>query len=225
MVYLDNGGHLRQAPGSRGLRQWYDKRALVKIENGVKQYKVGGVARFYKENNKYRLEYDSANEQWVNDPKSVKSGIFAQLKEKSEISQEFDENSNFKFSFERDLEDHLVQNLGSLEEGLNLHSNNGKTGKQFNTPVGRIDILAQDKKGDLVVIELKMGLVGSDVLAQIMPYIGWIEENLSSGKSVRAIIVGSDFDKKLKYAVYGLPITLKKYEVRFEFEDIGRIAP
>jgi Holliday junction resolvase-like predicted endonuclease len=54
-------------------------------------------------------------------------------------------------SLERDVEDHLIRNLDAIESGLKF------VNRQFNTDVGRIDILAEDKSGRRVVIEVKIG--------------------------------------------------------------------
>jgi hypothetical protein len=58
-------------------------------------------------------------------------------------------------SLEKDLQKFLVANLGQLQPGLSLYAENGKSGQQFDTAiVGRLDILAVDRAGDLVVMAL-----------------------------------------------------------------------
>ena len=124
-------------------------------------------------------------------------------------------------SLERDLEEYIIRDLNQIEPGLVLYSNEGITGRQYNTEVGRIDILALDKKGDLVVIELKAGTANHSVIGQILGYISWIRQNISQGKNVRGIIIADDFDKRVKYASSELSnITLKKYEVSFKIKDV-----
>ena len=70
------------------------------------------------------------------------------------------EGNDSEFAFERDLQNFLVKNLHLIEDGLKLlHEEDGITGVEY--PVGgrRIDILAVDKDGALVVIELKVSKV------------------------------------------------------------------
>jgi hypothetical protein len=61
-----------------------------------------------------------------------------------------------EFAFERDLRNYLSKNLGLIEPGLRLYEEEEITGIEF--PVGGrfIDILAVDKEGGYVVIELKV---------------------------------------------------------------------
>ena len=124
-------------------------------------------------------------------------------------------------SLERDLEEYIIRNLNQIESGLELYSNEGITGRQFNTEVGRIDILALDRNSNFVVIELKAGVANYSVVGQILGYIGWVRQNLAKGKEVRGIIIADDFDKKLRYASPEIAnISLKRYEVNFAFKDI-----
>jgi hypothetical protein len=125
-------------------------------------------------------------------------------------------------SLERDLEKFLVANLGQLEPGLSLYAENGKSGQQFDTGiVGRLDILALDKAGDLVVIELKAGEADDQVCGQVLKYMGWVTENLAGKKNVRGIVVASDFSDNIKYAVKLVPgLALIRYEVRFLFRGV-----
>ena len=132
-----------------------------------------------------------------------------------------DEFIEATISLERDLEQYIIRDLNQIKEGLKLYSNKGISGRQFNTEVGRIDILAYDKNDDLVVIELKAGTANYAVIGQILGYISWVRKNLSQGKGVRGIIIADDFDKRVKYASSELAnIALKKYEVSFKIKNI-----
>lgn len=124
-------------------------------------------------------------------------------------------------SLERDLEEYIVKNLGQIEDGLKLYSKQNITGRQFNTEVGRIDILALDKNSNFVVIELKASTANYSTIGQILGYISCVRQNVSEGKEVRGIIIADDFDRKLKYATTEIPnVLLKKYEVNFTFRDV-----
>jgi RecB family endonuclease NucS len=142
-----------------------------------------------------------------------------------EASQEVIEGEeapmSVSISLERDLEEYLVRNLGQLEAGLKLYSKGSTTGRQFNTDTGKVDILASDRTGDFVVIELKAGIANSAALGQVLAYMSWVRQHIAQGKEVRGIIIADDFDTKLKHAVHETPsVCLKKYEVSFTFADI-----
>ena len=124
-------------------------------------------------------------------------------------------------SLERDLENFLLAKLDSLEKGLKTFK--GETGRQFQVKSGRIDILAQDRDKNFVVIELKAETASESVLTQILAYMADVTEELSKGKTVRGIIVAYGFAEKLVAAATLLPtIKLMKYKVNFEFEEIMR---
>jgi hypothetical protein len=59
--------------------------------------------------------------------------------------------------------------------------------------VGRIDILAENDKGDLVVIELKVVTPTRDVVAQILSYMGALAKQYPF-KQIEGLIVAPDFD-------------------------------
>ena len=130
--------------------------------------------------------------------------------------------TGMSLSLERDMERSLIANLEQLEPGLKLYKSKGIAGHQVDTGVvGRLDILAIDNQGNYVVIELKAGEADDKVCGQILRYMGWVKRELANGKSVRGIIVASDFHKRVKYAVEAMPnVTLKRYEVHFVFIDV-----
>lgn len=106
---------------------------------------------------------------------------------------------------ESEIESAITANPEILEEGLEL------IGNQYSTSVGYIDILCRDRKGDLVVIELKRGRGSYNVVGQIQKYMAWIIENIANDKQVRGIIVVKEYDRDLEYALKGskFPITIK----------------
>jgi len=130
-------------------------------------------------------------------------------------------------TLERDLENFLAQNVAIIERGLKLFRSNGTTGRQFNTEVvGIIDLLATDEAGNFVVIELKAGEAHDKACAQLLRYIGWVEISMAGGKSVRGILVASDFTQNCRYAAKAAGrIQLRKYEVEFKFTSIPLPAP
>lgn len=141
------------------------------------------------------------------------------------IQDEEDERiAEINMQMENDLENFLVDNLHLIDSDLKLYQNEqGKLGRQFQTEVGKIDLLCK-KKNDFIVVELKKGRSSDEVVGQISRYIGWVKEKLANGNNVKGIIIVHDFDPKLKYAVLANPnIDLKYYQIKIDFvteEDI-----
>jgi len=85
-----------------------------------------------------------------------------------------------------------------------------------NTPVGRIDLLCKDRRGNLVVVELKsFGAKTSEIVDQITRYMGWIRTHVALPRQVvRGIIVVGHVDKNLGYAIVPIPnLEIRTFEV------------
>lgn len=129
------------------------------------------------------------------------------------------------FGMESHLEDFIVKNWSNLILGkkYKIVSEDDKlTGQQYNTPIGRIDILAKSKDdSEWLVIELKKGRNGDQVVGQILRYIGWIRANeAGSTQKVSGLIITQEFDDKLHYAVSATNnIKMMTYKVKFTLEE------
>ena len=115
-------------------------------------------------------------------------------------------------SLERDIEEHLIHNLDSIESGLKYVS------RQVTTEVGRIDILAEDKNGTRVIIEVKVGEAKDSALGQVARYLGWFAK--TDGKPPRGMLVAAEFPQGVRYAASAIPnLTLHAYKISFAFEQ------
>ena len=122
--------------------------------------------------------------------------------------------TEFAISIEKDLQLYLSNRLTEIEEGLILVS------REYKTEAGFIDILCKDTKGHYVIIETKAGKAKDAALGQILGYIGALKDG-SVTNEIRGIIIASDFDQRLIYAVKALQnMTLIKYNISFMFSKV-----
>lgn len=137
------------------------------------------------------------------------------LAEDSE-TEDAEDAEKTKFSIERDLQNALRKHIDQLEHGLKITDG----GKEKIVESGRIDITAEDKKGNTVVIELKAGEADHKAVGQVLAYMG----DLSSDKEVtRGILVAGEFSQKAIAAAHVINnLQLKKYGFNFTFEDAGK---
>jgi hypothetical protein len=126
-----------------------------------------------------------------------------------------------EFAFERDLRNYLSKNLGLIEPGLRLYEEEEITGIEF--PVGGrfIDILAVDKAGGYVVIELKVSRGYDRTIGQLLRYMSWIQKNLAEQRKVRGVIVAGQITDDLMLAASWIPdVKLVEYEISFSIKPI-----
>jgi len=132
----------------------------------------------------------------------------------AEVAAEVEASIETTFGLERDLQNTLRKNISQLQDGLKIVDG----GKERSVPSGRIDILAVASDGTQVVIELKAGEADHYAVAQILMYMGDLQEE-AKGK-VRGILVASDFTARAISASRAVPnIELKRYGVTFSFQD------
>lgn len=135
----------------------------------------------------------------------------------AELESEVEESIDTRVSLERDLHDYLGRRLEKIEPGLKIHPN----GIEYVTDAGRIDILAIDSTGRLVVIEVKAGQAKDAALGQLLGYIGCLTKMNPSSQGIRGILVAADFDSRVIHACSALPnIQTFKYRMDFEFGEI-----
>gem|GEM_PF-285628 len=111
-----------------------------------------------------------------------------------------------QFALEKDLQRYLADNLQLIEPGLTLFQDEEITG--FEYPAGggrRIDILAKDRSGGFVVLELKVEKGYDRVVGQLLRYVNWVRKELAEpGQRVRGIIVCRSMSEDLILACSGI---------------------
>ena len=129
------------------------------------------------------------------------------------------------FAAEAHLRDYLARNLDVIETGLQLFvDENGTAGVEYITDIGRIDLLAVDKKEGLLVIELKVARGPDEVCGQIMRYVGWVKRHLANGKPVRGLIIARHISERIRYALADVPnVTAREYELNITLKTTPHI--
>lgn len=141
----------------------------------------------------------------------------------SEIFDE-DEDDTYSntFAYESDLQNFLAKNLGIIEEGLTLYKDNRGNGIEYPIDGGRIDLLAKDRDGRFVVIELKLSKGRNKAIGQLLYYMGSIDDTISNGKRCRGILIARELQNDVLTAVkrtegielfqYKLQVTVEKVD-------------
>jgi len=115
-----------------------------------------------------------------------------------------------------DYEEYVAQNLGRIPGKLKL------IGRHYYTRGGVLDILAQYENGDLLVIEVKPGVVNPYACIQILRYCGAMIEQLeilASDKKVKGLLIGRELDKHAKLIFQALPSD------QFQFISLDELSP
>lgn len=135
----------------------------------------------------------------------------------NEQETEILETIDASITLEKDLHSYFAGRIREIESGLSVIED----GVEYQIDAGRIDLLATDAQG-MVVIELKAGKAKDNAVGQLLGYMGCIAaDKRHSKKPVRGILIASDFDQRVVYAAKALPnIKLLKYKVSFELKEI-----
>ncbi len=144
---------------------------------------------------------------------------------KVDEEQEEEEEANIEetsFALEEHLRDYISKNLYSIEAGLKLWKDKDEVeGIEYAVDEDgrRIDILAIDKNGIPVVIELKVSRGYQKVIGQCLYYKNRVKQLLNSPK-VRIIIIAREISPELKTATQDLPdVMLLEYKISFSLQQ------
>jgi endonuclease len=125
------------------------------------------------------------------------------------------------FAYEKDLRSYLVKNLSVIEPGLHLYEEEEITGEEFAVGGRFIDILAIDKEGAYVVIELKVSRGYDRTIGQLLRYMAWVKKNMETQKPVRGFIVAKEITDDLKLAASLVSdVRLVEYKISFELRPV-----
>jgi hypothetical protein len=127
------------------------------------------------------------------------------------------------FALEEHLRDYISKNLSAIESGLKLWKDKDDI-EGIEYPVDednrRIDILAIDKNGIPVVIELKVSRGYQKVIGQCLYYKNRVKQLLNSTKA-RIIIIAREISPELKTATQELQdVKLLEYKLSFSLQQI-----
>ncbi len=132
-----------------------------------------------------------------------------------------DEESDQQFAAESDLRDFLAKNPTCIEAGLSLYQVGDQSGVEFPIEGGFIDMLAVDREGRFVVIELKVGRGRNKTVGQLLYYMAWVDKNLGKG-SCRGMIIAKDISDDLMLAVQRAPgVSVLRYRLAVSVELVS----
>jgi restriction system protein len=140
----------------------------------------------------------------------------------SEIAEAIEDPS--VFVLEKYLQDFIASNFETIFKGsMRMYEDGtGADGQQYDTDIGRIDILAfEPKTNSFVVIELKRGSTSDQVVGQTLRYMGWVKDRLcKDGQQVKGLIICLESDSKLDYAIKMTNnIDVRYYKVGFKLME------
>ena len=129
------------------------------------------------------------------------------------------------FAAEAHLRDFLAKNLDVIEDGLQLYVDEvGTVGVEYKTEMGRMDIVAVDKNGGLLVVELKVERGPDEVCGQIMRYVGWLKRHGANGKPVRGLIIAKHVSDCIRYALADVPeVSAREYQLHITLKDVPHV--
>ena len=148
----------------------------------------------------------------------VEFSINARSPDQSSVVEDDDEATEqpLLFRLEREMQVAVRRQLDELESGL-VECDDGV---ERTVATGKIDIVARDQQGGLVVIELKSGLCPPPALEQVLGYADALAEE--TGEVVRAYLIAGEFTDRTRAAARRTnDLKLRSYEFKVRFNTIS----
>jgi len=86
--------------------------------------------------------------------------------------------------------------------------------------VGRLDLLFEDRRGDLLVVEVKKGVLPRDAINQIQDYLG-LAKNKYPDRAVEGMVVANEIPRERKLALERVSIEWREISEK-KFRDVAR---
>lgn len=127
---------------------------------------------------------------------------------------------------EKHLVEYLSKNLDLVENGLELYVDvYGNDGVCFPTDFGTIDILAVDKNGSLIIVNVNSGVIADEAIGKILKFRNWVKRHLAVGKSVRCYLIGSEIPEQARYSFAEYDdVFLREFDLHIKIKEIPGIC-
>jgi RecB family endonuclease NucS len=208
----------------------YDGRATSKLSEGDRLLviKKDGTFLVHQNTGMTAINYQgpgSVVSAELNNFLKVKSERKGKINEKIEVDfYNVDFASSFEliddkqisvYGSEKDLSNLLLQDLNLIEKGLTPLK------QESSSPKGRMDILARDEKGRLVVIELKRRRAEFSAVTQLKRYVEEMEKR--KNENVRGVLCAPGISKNALNMLekMGLEFSNLSYEIEKEVKIKG----
>ena len=119
----------------------------------------------------------------------------------------------------------IAEQPGLIEKGLGIYADESGTpvGAHFPSPVGEIDLLARDPKGNFVIIMVPELSDAANIVADILQRMGWVRKHIAGDKKeVRGVVVLEQLPEEVAYAAAGTggAVAFKAFRVALTFTNI-----
>ena len=177
----------------------YLRRCSVKNAGAIRRHP--GYEHFLFTRGRGEFELYDAERHGAWDHRGYPEGEFAEvlLTRQETIAEISEVEALREFAYEAHLRDYLAKNLSILEPGLMLWTGTMDGSTEYAVEGRRIDILAKDKQGIPVVIELKLSRGHERTLGQALYYRGKLKQILGLAR-IRIIMVASEISDELRIA-------------------------